>query len=287
MFKKILLATVILMVIGVLVFGAVNRTLAQNSRESLGNGGNRGGRGGEEYFTSTQQPGSPNGFGQGRGQGNGGNGRQGGAGTNADMSAEQYNLPPATPGDLSADESAALSYMREEEKLAHDVYVQLYEKWGLRVFQNISQSEQAHTDAIKALIDRYGLQDPVSSSVGVFTNPDLQALYNDLVARGSQSLAEALKVGAAIEEIDILDLEKSLAQTDNADIQQVFNNLMNGSYNHLRAFVSNLGAQTGETYQPQYLSAETYQSIIGSGSTTRGNSRGGGGGSGGYRGSRP
>jgi len=176
--------------------------------------------------------------------------------------------------------------MREEEKLAHDVYVQLYEKWGLRVFQNISQSEQAHTDAIKVLIDRYGLQDTASSSVGVFTNPDLQALYNDLVTHDSQSLAEALKVGAAIEEIDILDLKKSLAQTDNADIQQVFNNLMNGSYNHLRAFVSNLSAQTGETYQPQYLSAETYQSIIGSGSTTRGNGSGGGGG-GGYRGGRP
>ena len=108
MFKKILLVTVILMVIGVLVFGAVNRTLAQNSRESLGNGGNRGGRGDEEYFASTQQPGSPNGSGQGRGQGNGGNGRRSGAGTNADGSAGQYNLPPATTGELSADESAAL-----------------------------------------------------------------------------------------------------------------------------------------------------------------------------------
>jgi hypothetical protein len=288
MFKKILLVTVILMVIGVLVFGAVNRTLAQNSRESLGNGGNRGGRGGEEYFASTQQPGSPNGSGQGRGQGNGGNGRRSGAGTNVDGSAGQYNLPPATTGELSADESAALLYMREEEKLAHDVYVTLYTQWNLPTFQNISRSEQTHTDAVKTLIDRYGLTDPASSKVGVFTNPDLQALYNDLVARGSQSLSEALKVGAAIEEIDIMDLEKSLAQNDNADIRQVFNNLINGSYNHLRAFVSNLSAQTGETYQPQYLSAETYQSIIGAGSTTSGNGRGGGGGGGGgFRGGRP
>jgi hypothetical protein len=294
MLKKILLATVILMVIGVLVFGAVNRTLAQKSRESLGNGANRGGEG---YFALAQQPGSMNGPGQGRGQGNGGNGRRSGLGTNADGSAGQYNLPLATTGELSPDESAALLYMREEEKLAHDVYVTLFAQWKLPTFQHISRSEQTHTDAVKALIDRYGLTDPASSKVGVFTNPDLQALYNDLVARGSQSLAEALKVGAAIEEIDILDLQKYLAQTDNADIQQVFNNLLNGSYNHLRAYVSNLSAQTGETYQPQYLSAETYQSIIGSGSTTSGNGRGGGGGGGegsagggggvgGYRGGR-
>lgn len=63
----------------------------------------------------------------------------------------------------------------------------------------------------------------------MFTNPDLQALYNNLTARSSQSLAEALKVGAAIEEIDILDLESRLAQTDNTDIQQVYNNLLSGS----------------------------------------------------------
>ena len=175
-------------------------------------------------------------------------------------------------------------YMREEEKLAHDVYVTLYAQWDLPVFQNISQSEQTHTDAVKTLIDRYGLADPTSSSVGVFTNPELQALYTDLVARGSQSLAEALKVGAAIEEIDILDLEERLAQTDNADIQQVFNNLMNGSTNHLRAFISTLNTQTGETYQPQYLSPEAYQAIV---NGSMGNGRGGGGGGGGRRGGRP
>ena len=86
--------------------------------------------------------------------------------------------------------------MREEEKLADDVYIMLYEKWGKRIFQNISRSEQTHTDAIKALLTRYELPDPASSSTGVFTNPDLQTLYNDLIARGSESLAEAFEVGA-------------------------------------------------------------------------------------------
>ena len=70
---------------------------------------------------------------------------------------------------------------------------------------------------------------------------------------------------------------------------------MNGSYNHLRAFVSTLNTQTGETYQPQYLSLEAYEAIIngstgygngGNGSGGNGNGKGGNGGGGG-RGGRP
>ena len=171
----------------------------------------------------------------------------------------------AQAGVLSPEEAACIQYMREEEKLAHDVYVVLYAKWGLQNFQNISQSEQNHMDAVKTLVDRYGLQDPASKKIGVFTNPTLQALYYELIARGEQSPAEALKVGGAIEEIDIIDLRGYLSQTDESNIQQVYNNILNGSYNHLNAFVSTLSARFGETYQPQYLDAEAYQAIIGAG----------------------
>jgi hypothetical protein len=140
-------------------------------------------------------------------------------------------------------------------------------------------------DAIKALIERYIITDQTSNTSGVFTNPDLQSSYKSLIARGSQSLSEALKVGAAIEEIDILDLEKYLSQTDNADIQQVFTNLKYGSYNHLSAFTSTLYRQTGETYHPQYLSMEAYQAFFDSAGITTQN--GGGGTGGGYRDGRP
>ena len=162
-------------------------------------------------------------------------------------------------------EAEGLLFMREEEKLARDVYLTLYEQWGLNIFQNIAFSEQSHTDAVKALLDKYSLEDPMKSDErGVFENPVLQALYDQLVAQGSQSLGEALKVGAAIEEIDILDLEEYIAQTDKDDIQRVYENLLKGSRNHLRSFVSTIQRQTGETYQPQYLSAEAYQAIVSS-----------------------
>ena len=209
--------------------------------------------------------------GNGNGNGNGGNGNGDGTG-----------ITTIPVSDLSTDEAASLLYMREEEKLARDVYNTLYTVWGQPTFQNIAASEQQHMDQIKLLLDRYALTDPALAP-GQFTDPALQALYNQLVAQGSVSLADALKVGAAIEEIDILDLQTRVAQTDNADIQLVYNNLMNGSYNHLNAYTNVLTQQTGEVYQPQYLTAEAYQSIVTS-AMGNGNQGGNGQGNGGQNG---
>ena len=180
-----------------------------------------------------------------------------------DTVASSDVLNQVTVDALSDAEIEGLLYMREEEKLARDVYLTLYEKWGMRIFQNISGSEQTHMDAVKTLLDRYDLDDPAAGTdVGVFTNQTLQELYDQLVDEGSQSLADALRVGAAIEEIDILDLEERISQTDNGNIQLVYENLTRGSRNHLRAFVSILERQAGEIYQPQYLSQTTYDGIV-------------------------
>jgi hypothetical protein len=138
---------------------------------------------------------------------------------------------------LTPEESAALIYMREEEKLARDVYTALYDQYGLRIFSNISGAEAQHMSAVKVLLDRYGVADPAEGkAVGEFTNPELQALYDQLVAEGSKSLQDALQVGVTIEKTDIQDLEERLDGTDQWDIQRVFGNLLRGSNNHLRAF---------------------------------------------------
>ncbi len=189
---------------------------------------------------------------------------------------------------LTPAEQDALVYMREEEKLAHDVYMALYARWQLPLFNNIASSEQVHTETVQTLLERYGIADPASSEAGVFVNAELQSLYNTLVAQGSQSLADALKVGALIEETDIQDLQQSLASIQQADIRVAFENLKAGSENHLRAFTSTLQRQTGETYQPQVLSAEAYNAILSAAQSTgmagmgNGNSNGKG-----YRGGRP
>jgi len=189
----------------------------------------------------------------------------------------------AATDDISDEEAEGLQFMREEEKLAHDVYVTMVKKWGLPIFNNIAAAEQKHTDAVGTLLDRYDLADPADGSAfGEFTDPNLQELYNQLIRQGNRSAADALKVGLAIEEIDILDLEERLAATDNADIEAVYKNLLAGSENHLRAFARNLKSRTGETYLPQHLSRQSYDAIV-----NATNARGGGnGGWGGRRGGR-
>ena len=155
--------------------------------------------------------------------------------------------------------------MREEEKLAHDVYTELNALWSHNTFANISLSEQTHTEAVLLLIERYAIIDPVGSNpVGVFQDPALQGLYDILLARGSATLIDALVVGAEIEEIDLVDIEDRLADvSENNDIVLVYENLMKGSRNHLRAFVRVLD-QLNVPYQPQHLAQSVYDEIINS-----------------------
>lgn len=175
----------------------------------------------------------------------------------------QYNLKQLPTESLSEAEKASLLYMREEEKLAHDVYVAMYAKWGVNIFNNIQSSEQTHTDAVLMLLQKYQVADPAGANgLGVFTNADLQTLYNQLIQQGNQSVIEALKVGALIEEVDIMDLKTALnGVIDNQDIRLVYDNLYRASGNHIRAMVRNL-SNRGVTYAPQRLSQADYEAII-------------------------
>ena len=193
----------------------------------------------------------------------------------------------APADDLTEQEVLDLQFMVEEEKLARDVYLTLYEAWDFRIFQNIARSEQTHMDAIRTLLTTYGVEDPtIGKDSGEFDNPVLQELYDDLTETGSESLADALLVGALIEEIDILDLEERIALTDKDDVQFAYENLLKGSENHLRAFVSTWERQTGEDYklQDSDFDQDRFDEIM-SESRGSGNGRGGrGGGQGGGRG---
>ncbi len=165
---------------------------------------------------------------------------------------------------LSEEEIAGLKLMREEEKLARDVYLVLYDKWDMSIFNNIANSEQTHTDAVKTLLEIYGIEDPVyTDDRGIFTDQELQALYNDLVNQGDASLLEALIVGATIEDLDIKDLNELIAQTENQDILLVYNNLRKGSRNHMRSFVRQIENNDG-VYTAQFIEQSELDEILGS-----------------------
>ncbi|MEZ5225926.1 MAG: DUF2202 domain-containing protein [Acidimicrobiales bacterium] len=128
------------------------------------------------------------------------------------------------------------------------------------MFSNISQAETTHQEWVAELLDRYGIADPATTlAVGEFSDPVLQSLYDDLVARGLVSEVEALMVGALIEELDIEDL-RDRAST-NADIALVYAELERGSRNHLRAFVRQLD-RVGVDYEPVYLDPDAYDAIV-------------------------
>jgi hypothetical protein len=133
-------------------------------------------------------------------------------------------------------DAANILFSKQEEKMARDVYQVLYAQWGHVTFQNIAVSEQRHMDAVDGLIRRYRLTDTTPAELGKFTIPELQALYDQLVATGSQSLENALATGVLIEVTDIADIDEMLKATRESAIRRVLTNLRNGSNNHLDAF---------------------------------------------------
>lgn len=176
-----------------------------------------------------------------------------------------YRMNYALTGDFSFSDTELemLLHMKEEEKLARDVYTALYEKWGIPIFSNISRAEQTHMNAVLFLLNKYGTEYTAGEDPGKFSNPDFQKLYDQLVAKGSESLAEAMKTGALIEDLDIKDLMDYLEKVTNENIIMVFENLTKGSRNHLRAFNRQLVA-LGITYAPSYISQEEFDKIINS-----------------------
>jgi hypothetical protein len=158
--------------------------------------------------------------------------------------------------------SEGILYMREEEKLARDVYLALYDVWGIKTFSNIAKSEQKHMDAVATLIEAQNLADPVvGSKPGEFQNQELSALYASLVALGSKSPQDALTVGAIIEDLDIHDLETYLSETDDPDSITVYTNLLKGSENHMRSFTKQLD-RYNIAYEARYITPERLAEIL-------------------------
>ena len=164
---------------------------------------------------------------------------------------------------LTETETNDLKFLREEEKLARDVYLNLYSEYGLNIFNNIASSEQKHMDAVLNIMQQHNIADPASIEHGIFNNPDLQTLYDNLTAQAGESLVAALKVGATIEDVDIKDLQEAILSTSHSNISDMYQKLECGSRNHMRAFVGQLDA-LNESYEPQFITSEEFADIINS-----------------------
>ena len=216
---------------------AMQRQMKQNRyRQGQAGSAGQGGTGQQLRDGSClNQSGSGRQQGRGQGQTQGNRSQR----RNQDMGGRGQGM--ATSGNLTQAEIDSLVVMREEEKLARDVYLTLADRWSVPVFSNIATSETRHMAVVGQLIRANGLNDPVTDdTVGTFTDPKFAQLYNELVEAGSRSLNDAYRVGVRIEEMDIKDLQDSLAHVSNSNVRRVYQNLLRASQNHLRAFSSQL-----------------------------------------------
>ena len=161
---------------------------------------------------------------------------------------------------LSVEEISYLNFVREEEKLARDVYQLMYETYGAKIFTQIAVSEQQHMDTMLKMLDKYGLPDPASAESGVFNNGELQALYDFLVNWGDDSYVDGLKVGVLIEETDIDDIGQAILFTDHVDLVTAYEHLIEGSKSHLAAFCETLEKQ-GVTCDTQVIDQTLFDAI--------------------------
>jgi hypothetical protein len=172
----------------------------------------------------------------GNGKGNGGR-------------ADPAGVSAAVLVPLTQDEIDTLLWMREEEKLARDVYIKMTEYYPVNVFSNIAAAEQKHFDAIGRKLDQYGIVDVALPEIGAFFDQDLQARYDDLVAKGRISYVDALFVGVEIEETDLVDLSVAISETDSRPLKRTYSRLLIGSQHHLDSFIKLLEKE-GIHYEP-------------------------------------
>ncbi len=177
-------------------------------------------------------------------------------------SCQEENVEPEII-QLTEQESNDLLTLREEEKLARDVYLYAFDKYGMSVSENISISEQKHMDEVLEILTAYGFSDPASTEKGIFNNEDLQNIYDALIAKVDSSQLDALIVGATVEDLDIRDIDDFKARTDREDILAMYEVLECGSRNHMRAYYDRLQDEE-VTYEAQYISQEELNAIVNS-----------------------
>lgn len=163
---------------------------------------------------------------------------------------------------LMADEKQWLMFMREEEKLARDFYMEMYNAWGLSIFVGMSKEEKEHLNSLLEIFRMYFLPDPIGiDTPRSYANNYLANVHNSLYNQGIQSIKDGLKACALQEEINILDLDSAIKSTQKRNIQKVYSELQRDSFNHLRSFARCLETM-GERYQAVKLPQQTVDAII-------------------------
>lgn len=176
------------------------------------------------------------------------------------MLAFAYSIGFTQVDELTVTDVDDLNYLYEEERLAHDIYTELSDKWELSIFENIAKSEQLHFQHLLVIYENYGLRVPKIAN-GFYNYPELNLLYDRFFEGGMMTLESSLTLAANLEEYNIADIERYLMHTQNVDLTLVYNSILEGSKNHLRAIHRNI-QKHGYNYEPVFLGKSQFQQIL-------------------------
>jgi hypothetical protein len=178
-----------------------------------------------------------NGDGPGHGPGNGSGHGNGQMVQDRGPGAGGGCLFVAPSGTLTEAQRTALQTNAQEEKLAHDLYTAFAARYDDPVFDRIATSETNHLEAIRTLLARYEITDPTAgAAAGSFTDPAVQATYDDLLAKGTVDEHAALEAGRTVEQADIAQLQATVQGLTAPDVLRVSEHLLDASQQHLAAF---------------------------------------------------
>jgi len=165
-------------------------------------------------------------------------------------------------GVLSKEEKTDIQKLREEEKLARDIYIKAYNTYEYFAFVNLYKGEQIHMDNLLNLEMQYMVEDIILPDTGKYVDESIQNFYNNHLSQITTSATDAFKVGMTTEEMIIYDIQNFENNTEEADILKVYSKIKCWSRNHLRLNYNFLNGDT--LYQPQYITIEEYNAIINS-----------------------
>jgi hypothetical protein len=139
-------------------------------------------------------------------------------------------------GALTAAQRTELARLAEEEKLNHDLYTAFAKAYSLPLFENLAAAEANHLQALRALMDRYGIADPTAGkAAGVFASATVQAAYDRLPAQGKNGQQAALAAAQIVEKNTIARYSDALGGLNAPAAERVYSNLRAAETRHLAA----------------------------------------------------
>ncbi|MHC1734587.1 MAG: DUF2202 domain-containing protein [Erysipelotrichaceae bacterium] len=143
-----------------------------------------------------------------------------------------YPQPSVTYDESSYTIEEMLTMAIQDEYLARQEYESILDEYGdIRPFTNIIQAEVNHIEMLEPLFTTYKITIPVDDAIDHVVLPE--------------TLEETYAIGVQAEVNNIAMYERFLEEDLPEDVQDVFERLMNASYNHLEAFARQVEGNSG------------------------------------------